>query len=168
MPGPKNHLGRLLQLTQNLQRRPRVCIFHRGPWITVVWIIRQFWKSLVQWIKHDVGWWETCFLFLALPLIRCRIWISFNVSEFQLSCLLKEGTDLISKISSIFNIPWFSKIYKVFIKLYSFIKWMGKQGGLGARDQGRKYGDVSLVHKTIGMKSFLPLHWASRTSRNRT
>lgn len=40
--------------------------------------------------------------------------------------------NLMSKISSNFNIPWFSKIYRVFIKLYnSLIKWKETEGRIG-------------------------------------
>lgn len=59
--------------------------FSQGP--TVIWVIRQFWKSLVEGIQHEAGWWKVCVLFQPLPLTRCRIWISFNVSESELSCL---------------------------------------------------------------------------------
>lgn len=59
--------------------------FSQGP--TVIWVIRQFWKSLMEWLEHDAAWWKTCVLFQPLPLTRCRIWISFNVSESELSCL---------------------------------------------------------------------------------
>lgn len=77
--------GKVITTDSESPEKTWAVYFSQGP--TVIWVIRQFWKSLMEWIEHDAAWWKTCVLFQPLPLTRCRIWISFNVSESELSCL---------------------------------------------------------------------------------
>lgn len=84
MPAPKNH-GKVVTADLASPETTWGLSFSQGP--VVIWTMRQFWKSLVWWVKHCDRWWKTYVLFLALPLTRCRIWIRFNVSDPQFSLL---------------------------------------------------------------------------------